>query len=183
MCQNAEKTAGNLLATIEPMLVNLLTPSGLLNTPTGEALIAGYNATIKVLEGWTPGTAAQNVLEAITALQGLITAVAALPALAPYADAINVVLGIVRAVIGLVTANSPAPPVAADVAPEVAASVQTFHAHAVAAETSAQVETLTGYKVSTIDKARAALGDTEIAATRAKQTWNKVAVPLGLAEV
>ena len=173
MCTNAAKTAGNLMAAEEPTLVSLLTESGLVNTPDGISAVTAYNAAEAALESWKSGTDAQNILELIGAAQSIITV---LPIPPLYATLVNLVLGGIAAAVGIITANSPAPaPTAADgaVTPQITAAAQTFHAHAVGANTEATVEALAGVKVSFWDKARAAAGDTNVAAGRYKSEWNK----------
>src|ERR1700722_6300936 len=87
---------------------------------------------------------------------------------------INVILAGIETVIGVVTANSPAPvPAPAAATPEVITSGQAIHAHAVAASTEAKVTALTGFKPSFWDKARAAAGDTHVAAGHYNSEWNK----------
>ena len=100
---------------------------------------------------------------------------AAIPEVSPAIQAlINIILAGIVTVITFVSANSPAPapatpvPVPADVA----AHAATFSAHAIGADGEAKVEALTGFKVSIWDKARAAAGDTHVAANHYKKTWN-----------
>jgi len=134
MCKNATKTAAALMAAIEPTIKALLTETNLLNTPNGIAAINAYDAALAAVRAWVPGTTAQVVLEAISAFQGVF---AALPIPDNYKVLANIILGGVIAVIGVLTANSPAP---AGVAshPE----TQAMHQAAVAADTAVKVAVL-----------------------------------------
>jgi hypothetical protein len=160
------------MAAEDPTLEALLADAKLNTTPDGIAAIAAYKAAETACENWTQGTSAQNALELIADFQTLFSA---LPLPPSYELLINLILGGVTAAIGLLTANSPAPvpaPAPTDVAPEVAAHAQLFHAHAVGAATEAKVVALTGIKISAWDKARAAVGDTHVVANRYKSEWN-----------
>ena len=140
MCTNATKTAASLMAAIEPTIKSLLTETNLLNTPNGIAAINAYDAALAALEAWKSGTNAQNVLAIIADFQTVFNALP-LPANAQVLT--NIVLAGVEAVIGVISANSPAPvsptPVAAADAEE---DTQASHQAQVIAETTAKINAL-----------------------------------------
>jgi hypothetical protein len=133
------------MAAIEPTLVNLLTTLNVANTPDGEAAVTAFNAAQKSLANWQPGTSAQTVIEGLDAFSSVF-AVLPIPADAKALESI-ITAGIVT-VIGVVTANSPAP--AATATTTAAAAVpaaapeetQAMHVAAVVADTTAKVTTL-----------------------------------------
>lgn len=174
MCTNAEKTIDNLLIAEEPTVKILLTDANLINTPTGTVVINEYSAILTALAGWTPGTPAQEVIEVINDFQAGLDA---LPIPETFLVLENVIEAGVVTAIGLLTANSPAPQAppqgGAGVDAAFAASYQTLHAHAAAADAEAKVTALTGFKPSVFDKARAALGDTHVAAKHYTAVWDK----------
>ena len=140
MCQKAAQTAASVMGAIEPTLKSLLTATGLINTPDGQAAIAAYDAALTALKGWQSGTPAQDVIQLIGDFEDLFNAL-------PVPDNVklfaNIILAGISTVIGILTANSPAP-----IAPEDAENVaepheQTamFQAH-VAVKTAARVEEL-----------------------------------------
>jgi hypothetical protein len=144
MCVNATKTAGALLAGIKPTIVAILAATGLTNTAGGLALIAAFTAAQTALQNWVSGTAAQDVIEALTAIQ---TVFSALPLPATVLLFSKIILGGIIAVIGIVTANSPAP--APPVGFDAHEDTQVMHQAEVAASTAAQVEALVpGFKRS-----------------------------------
>ena len=147
MCKNAMKTAASVMAAIEPTIKNLLSLIGQTDTATGLAAIAAYNAALTALENWQSGTSAQTVLELISALQASFNAVTAAVPISPAIQAlVNVILAGIETVIGIVTANSPAPD-----STEVPAHAETqaMHQAAVAADTQAKVQALVpGFKRS-----------------------------------
>jgi hypothetical protein len=126
------------MAALEPTIINLLTVTGLLNSANGTAAINAYNAALAALQNWTQGTAADNVLQLIGALQ---TIVSGLPIPATYQLLVNVILAGVAAIIGVVEANSPAPAAPAGATVE-AADVQAFHQSTVAADTVTKIHAL-----------------------------------------
>jgi len=134
MCQNATKTAATLMAAIEPTLKALLTFTGLINTPQGIAAMNAYNAALVALQNWQSGTAAQTVLELIAAFQSVFNV---LPIPAELATLVNIILAGVETVIGVLTANSPAP-----VGVGGHAETQAMHQAFVAADASAKVAVL-----------------------------------------
>jgi hypothetical protein len=141
MCKNATKTAASLMAALEPTIKSLLTATGQLNTPNDIAAMNAYDAALAALENWQSGTPAQTVLELIAAFQSVF---ATLPIPANVEMFANIILGGITAVIGIVTANSPAPTGA-----EVHAETQAMHQADVAAATSAKVAALVpGFKRS-----------------------------------
>ena len=151
MCVNAEKTAYDLLLAAEPSFKALLQVTDQTNTTVGLAAVAAYDTALSTLQNWQSGTTSQNVIEVINALQAAFNAVlAALPANTIDADLqllINVVIGGIVTVIGIVTGNSPNPnPVPAGVTAEAA---QKLYEHEVMATTAAQVQALVpDFKVS-----------------------------------
>jgi hypothetical protein len=145
MCQNATKTAATLMAAIEPTIKSLLTLTGQANTPNGIAAINAYDDALVALQNWQSGTAAQNVLELITAFQ---TVYNSLPIPSEYLVLGNIILAGIETVIGVVTANSPAPVAHAD-ATASWEERQAMHQAAVSADTSAKVQALVpGFKRS-----------------------------------
>jgi hypothetical protein len=147
MCKNATKTAAALMAAIEPTIKNLLAVIGQTNTAAGLAAIAAFNATLTALQNWQSGTPAQTVLELIAALQAAFNAVTTAVPISPAIQAlVNVILAGIETVIGIVTANSPAP-VSAEIPAH--SDIQAMHQAAVAADTQAKVQALVpGFKRS-----------------------------------
>jgi hypothetical protein len=164
MCVNAQKTAGDLLAAIEPTINSLLTEANLANTTEGKAAVAAYDSAVTDLQDWTPGTPATEVLKVIEDFQ---IAFNALPLPTTVQTLTNIILAGVETVIGVITANSPAPAAPATTTaagPLVAhADVQAAHQVEVVAATTAKVQTLVpGFKRSVWHSA----------ATQYKNTWN-----------
>lgn len=153
MCQNAVKTAGSLMAAIEPTIKSLLTVTGVINTPEGEAAIAAYDAALAATQNWVSGTPAQDALQLIGDFQTAFNAVVALLPLPPlYTALINIILAGVETVIGVLTANSPAPTAPTPVVGSAAAApeeVQAMHVAHTIADTTTKVQTLVpGFKRS-----------------------------------
>ena len=146
MCKNAMKTAASVMAAIEPTIKNLLSLIGQTDTVAGLAAIAAYNAALTALQNWQSGTPAQTVLELISALQAAFNAVTTAVPISPAIQAlVNVILAGIETVIGIVTANSPAPLSTEETHEE----TQAMHQAAVAADTTAKVQTLVpGFKRS-----------------------------------
>jgi len=165
MCQNAVKTAGALMAAIEPTLKSLLTYTGLAETPQGIAVIAAYDAALTAVENWKSGTPAQDVLQILGDFQ---VAFNALPLPANVVLLTNIVLAGVEAVIGVLTANSPAPAGAAgDATPE---ETQAQHQVQVITETTTKVQKLVpNFKRSIWHSA----------ATQYKNQWNSTVTGMG----
>jgi hypothetical protein len=145
MCKAAAKTAAALMAAIEPTIKSLLTATGQINTPDGIAAIKAYDDAVTALDSWTSGTPAQEVLELIADFQAALNVIPIPP---QFQVLLNIVLAGVETVIGVLTANSPAPTDAASaVAPH--EETQTMHALAVADDTTAKVQALVpGFKRS-----------------------------------
>lgn len=141
MCTNATKTAATLMAAIEPTLKSLLTYTGQLNTTAGQAAITAYETALKAVQNWQTGTPAQEALELITAFQG---AFGALPLPANVEVLGNLILGGIAAVIGVLSANSPAPAPAAALGAHAATAEETqaMHQAHVIADTTAKVNKL-----------------------------------------
>jgi hypothetical protein len=156
MCKNAVATVADLMGAIEPTLINLLTVTGIASTPQGAAAISAYNAALAAVQTWKPGTSAQDVIQVINAFTQVFNTLPIPGDAKSLADIISA--GIV-VVIGVLTGNSPAP---------AASALDAM------ADTEAKVKTLVpGWKESTWDKARAALGDHKIAAGEYRKQWNK----------
>jgi hypothetical protein len=162
MCTNAAGTAASLFTAIEPTIKSLLSLEGLLNTPQGVAAIAAYDAALTALQNWKSGTTAQNVLQLIGAFQSVFNA---LPMPPMYSTLVNIVLAGVETVIGILTANSPAPVVAmpADANATLEERIAAYQAQ-VAKETEAKVMALApGFKRSLFHSV----------AHQYNSTWNK----------
>ena len=147
MCQNATKTAASLMLAIEPTIKSLLSLTGQTNTPEGIAAINAYNAALAALQNWVSGTPAQTILELLAAFQSVFNT---LPLPTTFTALANIILAGIETVIGVLTANSPAPvvaaPAGADATPE---ETQAAHvAHSIA-DTTAKVQVLVpGFKRS-----------------------------------
>lgn len=142
MCTNAVKTAANLLTAIEPTIKNLLTETNLINTPDAVAALKAYDAALAAVEAWTPGTPAQEVLEVLSDLQ---TGLGALPIPTTYTALLNIIFAGIETVIGVLTANSPAPVAPTPPATEALVpheDTQAMHQAAVIADTTAKVQAL-----------------------------------------
>ena len=113
MCQNATKTAYDLLFAAEPDFKALLQYLGQGKTSVGLAAVAAYDSALTALHNWQSGTVSQDVIAVLNALQSAFNDVlAALPAgtLTPEAQGvINVIIGVVLTVLNIVTGNSPKP--------------------------------------------------------------------------
>lgn len=167
MCKNAVATAGALMKAIEPTVIQLLTLAGVAATPDGQAAIKAFDAALQAVEAWTPGTTPQVVVEAINAFT-LVFNTLPLPAMYKALESI-ISAGIVT-VIGVITANSPAPAhltaQLASVAPEDVATDEEMQHHfraAVIHQTTHQVQALVPeFKRSIFTSA----------AGQYKKTWN-----------
>ena len=141
MCKNATKTAGALMAAIEPTIKSLLAATGQLNTPNGIAAMNAYDAALLAVQNWTPGTTAQNVLQLMNAFTAVFDTLPLPPNVALY---VNIITAGITAVIAILTANSPAP--ASLLTHE---DTQAMHQAAVAADAAAKVAVLVpGFKRS-----------------------------------
>ena len=138
MCQKAAQTAAAVMAGIRPTLVSLLTATGVASTPDGLAAIAAFDAAEKALQGWQTGTPAQNVIQLIGDFE---TIFATLPLPANVITFTNLILAGIATVIGIVTANSPAPAAPADATAHPLQTQAIYQAN-VAAETTAKVQAL-----------------------------------------
>jgi hypothetical protein len=145
MCTAAATTAANLMTAIRPTIVSLLNLTNLSTTPGGIAGLKAFDAIVVALQGWKSGTTAQNILQLIGDFQVIFNA---LPIPAGIQVLANIILAGIETVIGVLTANSPAPPAPAG-STVAAADLQAFHQAHVAAETAAKVEALVpGFKRS-----------------------------------
>jgi hypothetical protein len=161
------KTAANLMAAIEPGLIDLLTVTGIASTPEGQAAINAYNAALAAVQAWVPGTTAQSVIQVIDAFTAVFNTL-------PFPSELKVLVDIISAgivtVIGVLTGNSPAP--AAPAGTTVTASAEEIaHAHqsAVVADTTAKVQKLVpGFRRSIFTSP----------ANQWKSAWNNAVAPI-----
>jgi hypothetical protein len=145
VCKNAQATAASLMTAIRPTIVSLLTLEGVAGTTEATAALAAYDAAETAIQSWTPGSAATEVLEVIGDLQ---TALAALPLPQNAIVLLNTILAGVSVVIGVISANSPAPaaPTDSTATPE---DITAAHQADVAATTAQKVTALVpGFKRS-----------------------------------
>lgn len=168
MCVNARNTAISLMEAVEPTIKSFLAFVGQTSTPAGIAAITAYDAALTALQNWTSGTAAQDVLQLIADFQTSFNALASTLVLPPGAvTLVNIILAGIEAVIGVITANSPAPPApaGADATPDATPEeIQAAHQAAVAADTEAKVLALVpGFKRSIWHSA----------ASQYKNQWNR----------
>ena len=147
MCKNAESTALTLAEGIEPTVIQILTLEGLASSTEGQAAINAFNTLITSLKTWQPGTGAQDVIQAIDAFTAVFNVL-------PFPDTdktlVDIVVAGVTTLIGILTANSPAPAPPAGqtitASPEV---LQQAHASTVETDTAAKVAALVpGFKRS-----------------------------------
>ena len=138
MCKNATATAASLMAAIEPTLKSLLTYTNLLDTLEGLAAIKAYDAALVAVQNWKSGTAAQNALTLIGDFQVVFNT---LPLPATVLTLTNIILAGIETVIGVLTANSPAPAAVGQATASPAQAQEMYQAH-VAAETAAKVQVL-----------------------------------------
>lgn len=169
MCKAAETQVLNIAQSVESTVISLLTETKLISTAEGQTISSDLGVLLTDIANWKSGTPATDIEQVVNDIEA---ALPALPIPAPFNLLIPIALGGLTTILTLLGANSPAPAPAA-VPAELTAQVQTLHAHSVAAAGEAKVETLTGYKPSTFDKARAMLGDSSIAANKYKDVWNK----------
>jgi hypothetical protein len=170
MCKNAEAQVLNAAEASESTILSLLTTANVINTAEGQKIDADFKTAIADIQAWKSGTPATDAEEVI---QDIEAALPLIPIPVPFNVLVPIALGGLATVLTLLGANSPtSAPAVSENAEEVVAA-QTIHAHTVAATGEAKVEALTGYKPSMIDKARAMLGDSSIAANKYKQVWNK----------
>jgi len=149
MCQNAQGTAVSLLTAIEPTIKNLLTVTGVINTDEGNQIITYYDAALAAVKNWQNGTPAQNAIQAINDLQ---EALPLLPIPALYQALLSVILAGITTVLGVLSANSPAP-LSTDPADGIPTAepheIQAAHQAKIAVDTTAEVEKLVpGFKRS-----------------------------------
>jgi hypothetical protein len=137
MCQNATKTAASLMLAIEPTIKSLLSLEGILNTPQGIAAMNAYDAALTAVQNWKSGTSAQNVLQLIGAFQSVFNT---LPLSTNVQVLTNIILAGIETVIGVLMANSPAPPAPAGV--KAHAETKAMYQANVIADTTIKVATL-----------------------------------------
>ena len=140
MCKNATSTAASLLGAIEPTLKSLLAITGQATTPDGIAAINAFDAAKTALAAWVPGTTSETVVQALEAFSSVFN-VLPIPADAKILE--NIILAGVIAVLGVVKANSPAPPATEAVAtPASGEETQALHSLAIAQDTTEKVSKL-----------------------------------------
>lgn len=147
MCKNASATAASLMAAIEPTLTDLLNYTGIANTPDGEAAISAYNAALQAVQNWVPGSVGQNVIQLI---DDFSTVFDVLPLPETVKTLENIIAAGIATVIGVITANSPAP-ATTSTSPTVATPEETTALHQVHVieQTTSTVQTLVpGFKRS-----------------------------------
>lgn len=125
------------MSAIEPTLVNLLNYTGLVNTPEGEAAINAYNAALKAVQDWVPGNTAATVIQIINDFS---TVFSGLPLPATVITLENIISAGIVTVIGVLTANSPAPATPSATASE--EETQAMHQANVIHDTNAKVQAL-----------------------------------------
>lgn len=138
MCTNATKTAADLLAAEKSSLTNLLTVAGVANTPAAQVIMTEYSNVETALQSWTGGSPAQEILQILGDIQ---TGIEALRIPATYLTFVNIAIAGIEAVIGVITANSPAPAPSSSVA-VVPEEHQALHAADAIATTTAKVQAL-----------------------------------------
>jgi len=106
MCQKAAETAAAVMAGIEPTFLSILNLEGLTTTTNGAAAIAAYNAALKALQNWQSGTPSQDVVQLLVAFQTIFSTLPLPPEIVTF---VNIILGGVVTVIGIVKANSSVP--------------------------------------------------------------------------
>lgn len=178
MCKNAEAQAVNIAEAAETTTLSLLTESKLISTAQGQTISGYFGQLIGFLQGWKSGTPATDAMQIVQDIEAILPS---LPIPAPFNLLVPVALGGLATILTLLGANSPAP-ATEGATPELSPALQHIHAHSVADAGEAKVEALTGYKVSVIDKAKAMLGNSSIAANKYKQVWNKTVEENGLPE-
>ena len=184
MCQQAEAQVLNVAKTAESTVITLLAESKLITTAEGQTITTDFTTLITDIQNWKSGTPATDAIQVVEDIEAVLPA---LPIPAPFNILVPIALGGLTTILTLLGANSPAPATpettaAVAAAPALAAHIQTLHASAVAAAGEAKVTSLTGYKPSVMDKARAMMGDTHVAANKYKQTWNTTVSDNGLPE-
>lgn len=192
MCKQSEAQVLNVVKASESTIITLLTEAKLISTAQGQTIETDFEALIADVQNWKSGMPADAAMQVV---QDIETALPLLPIPPPYNILVPVALAGLTTILTLLGANSPAPAAieidgggngdGTGLTPSLepnplAPHVQTLYAHSVAAQGEAKVEQLTGYKVSMIDKARAMMGDSGIAAKKYKQAWNETVETNGL---
>lgn len=145
MCKNATATAAALLEGIEPTFTSLLHLEGLDTTPDGEAAINAYNAAVQAVKNWTPGSTATVAVEAINAFNAVFDV---LPFTTEVKSLVSIISAGITTVIGVITANSPAPATPSSATANEEESTVAYQ-HAVVERTTQEVQTLVpGFKRS-----------------------------------
>lgn len=166
MCQNAEKTAGALMVSIRPTVVSFMTVEGVSAAEQTEVL-ATYDAAQNAVSNWQPGTGAQTVIELLNAFTQVFDT---LPV--PQSDIVlaNLIEAGIVTVIGVLTANSPAPPNTTTEATATPEEMQAAHASMVAHDTVVKIHKLApGIKLSKFHSA----------SHQYTEAWNKQVEAIG----
>lgn len=148
MCKNASKTVAALMTGIEPTLVQLLTITGIASTPAGQTAIKAYDTALTAVQNWVPGTSGQDAVQVINAFTDVFNV---LPLPTEVKGLADIIVAGVETVIGILTANAPAPaPTIPEAgAPATAEETQVMHQAAVIHATTVRVNTLVpGFKRS-----------------------------------
>jgi hypothetical protein len=183
MCKNAAGQISTTMIAIRPTVVSVLTILNVVNSEQGKAALSAFDAAQAALANWTSGSDAADVIQLIDAFTSVFNAVTtSVPIPVEITALIDVISAGLVTVIGLLTANSPAPPVTAEEANAETVGVETpalYQTH-VATETQEKVAKLIpGFKVSIWDKGRAALGDHTVVANEYKHHWNQAVEKAG----
>jgi hypothetical protein len=163
MCKNATTQVSNLMAAERPTLVGLMEATGV-PADTQATTLAAYDAAQEALANWKPGTTSVTLVEALNAALAVVSSLSNI--IPPEAEVLlGIVIAGIEAVIGLVAANSTKDKSAQGQAADAAmAKVQTH---------------VPGFKLGFFDKAKAELGDTNVAANHYKSEWNKAVTAVG----
>ena len=148
MCKNAAPTVSSVMKAMRPTLISVLTLVGQADTPNGLAAVAAFDAAQVAAQNWKQGTNADNILQLLGDFQVAFNAVVEPLDLPPQTVAlVNVILAGVETVLGIIIANSPAPPAPAGITS--LKEPQALHQATVASDTVVKVHALVpGIKLS-----------------------------------
>lgn len=157
MCKKATSMVANLMKVERPTLVSLMEAEHV-PADTQTSTLAAYDAAEAALATWEAGSASETVIELLNAALSELTALQSL--LPPGSlGLLGVIIAGVEAIVGIVSANSTTNE--ADQAEKVDAAV-------------AKVQlTVPDFKLSWVDKVKAAAGDDHVAANHYKHAWNE----------
>jgi hypothetical protein len=157
MCKNVTSQISNLMLAVRPTLVGIMTAT---NVPeaTQTNVLEAYDAAQEALANWQSGNTATTIDEALNAALAVIQSLQNI--LPPDAEELlGIIIAAIEAVVGLVQANSTTDAEEqAKAADEALEKVQVY---------------VPDFKLSFWDRARAELGDENVAADRYKTEWNK----------